>query len=116
LEESFPLWEKDPAMPKSRPPYPPEFRRRIVELARSGRSLSSLSEEFGCTDVTIRNWLRQADVDIGKSDGLTTDEKAELARLRREVRTLREERDILSKAAAWFAQEGVGTPKKRSDS
>ena len=104
-------------MPKSRPPYPSEFRRRIVELARSGRTLSSLSEEFGCTEVSIRSWLRQDERDKGqRQDGLTSEEKQELTRLRREVKVLREERDILSKAAAWFAQEGVGTPKKRSDS
>ncbi|NOK06354.1 MULTISPECIES: hypothetical protein [Myxococcus] len=61
--------------------------------------------------------MRQSELDAGvREDGLTTDEKQELARLRREVKVLREERDILSKGAAWFAQEGVGTPKKRSDS
>jgi transposase len=67
--------------------------------------------------MTIRNWVRQAELDSGqRTDGLTTDEKQELARLRRENARLREERDILEKAAAWFAQEAVGTHKKRSDS
>ncbi len=104
-------------MPRFKPPYPPEFRSKVVELARSGRTLSSLAKEFGVTDVTLRSWVRQADLDAGRrSDGLTTEEKQELARLRKENARLREERDILEKAAAWFAQEAVGTRKKRSDS
>jgi len=104
-------------MPTPKPPYPPEFRARIVELARAGRTLRSLSKEFGVTDTTIRSWLRQADLDTGRrSDGLTSEEKQELARLKKENARLREERDILEKAAAWFAQESVGTRKKRSDS
>jgi transposase len=115
--ESFPLWEKDEAMPKSKPPNDPEFRARIIDLARSGRSLRSLADEFHVTDQSIRDWLRQADIDVEKrKDGLTSDEKAQLTRLHREVRILRERRDILSKAAAWFAQEAAPTPKKRSDS
>ena len=104
-------------MPKSRPPYPDDFRARIVELARSGRTTSSLAREFKVTDTTIRAWVRQADLDAGRrKDGLTSDEKQELARLRKENARLREERDILERAAAWFAQEAVGTRKKRSDS
>ena|SRR5687767_1867903 len=105
-------------MPKPKPPYPHEFRARIVELARSGeRTIRSIVQEFGITDTTVRNWLRQADLDQGRRhDGLTSDEKAELTKLRREVKTLREERDILSKAAAWFAQEAAPTPRRRSDS
>ncbi len=104
-------------MPRFKPPYPPEFRSKVVELARSGRTLSSLAKEFAVTDVTLRSWIRQADLDAGRrSDGLTTEEKQELARLRKENARLREERDILEKAAAWFAQEAVGTRKKRSDS
>ena len=104
-------------MPKSRPPYPPEFRRRMVELARSGRSCEALAEEFGPTAQSIRNWVRQADLDAGRrKDGLTSEEKEELTRLRRENAKLREERDILKKAAAWFAQEAASTPKRRSDS
>ena len=79
-------------MPKSRPPYPPEFRQRIIELA-------------------------QADRDAGqRSDGLTTDEREELRRLRRENKTLREEREILKKAAAWFAKETGSIPSKDSSS
>jgi transposase len=104
-------------MPKSKPPYPAEFRARIVELARSGRTTRSLAREFDVTDTTIRSWLRQTDLDQGRrSDGLTSDEKQELARLKKENARLREERDILEKAAAWFAQESVGSRKKRSDS
>jgi len=104
-------------MPRSKPPYPAEFRARVVDLARSGRTLLSLAKEFGVTDTTIRNWLRQADLDQGhRSDGLTTEEKQELTRLRKENARLREERDILEQAAAWFAQKAVGTRKKRSDS
>ena len=103
-------------MRRFKPPYPPDFRARIVELARAGRSLASLAKEFGVTDMSIRNWLRQADLDAGRrTDGLTTEEKQELTRLRKENARLREERDILEKATAWFAHE-AGARKKRSDS
>src|SRR5882724_1259679 len=89
-------------MPKSRPPYPPEFRQRIIELVRKGRAPESLAEQFEPSAQTIRNWLAQADRDAGqRSDGLTTDEREELRRLRRENKTLREEREILKKAASW---------------
>ena len=99
------------------PPYPPEFRRRLIELVRAGQSPEELSRKFEPTAQSIRNWVRQADLDEGKrTDGLTTEERAELVQLRREVRTLREEREILKKAAAWFAQETQSTPKKRSGS
>jgi transposase len=88
----------------------------MIDLARSGRTLRSLSGEFSVTETTIRSWLRQADLDTGRrTDGLTTDEKQELARLKKENARLREERDILEKAAAWFAQESASR-KKRSDS
>ena len=91
-------------MPKSRPPYPPEFKRRLVEMVRAGRNPEELAEKFEPTAQSIRNWVAQADRDDGhRQDGLTTEEREELRRLRREVRTLREERDILKKAAAWFA-------------
>jgi transposase len=104
-------------MPKSHPPYPPELRRRLVELVRAGRSPAELAEEFEPSDQCIRNWVRQADRDRGKrQDGLTSEEKAELARLRRENRSLREERAILSKAAAWFARETVKIPSGSSNS
>ena len=86
-------------MPKKPPPpspYPPEFRRRMVELVRSGRSPTSLAKDFAPSAQTIANWVKQADLDEGKrTNGLTTEERDELVRLRRENRTLREEREIL---------------------
>ena len=104
-------------MPKSHPPYPPEFRRRMVELVRSGRSPESLEEEYEPSAQAIRNWVRQAERDEGKrQDGLTSEEKAELSRLRRENRALREERAILAKAAAWFARETGKIPSGSSNS
>ena len=104
-------------MPHSRPPYPPEFRARILELVRSGRTPDELALEYEPTAQTIRNWVRQADLDNGtRQDGLTTDEKAELRRLRRENARLREERKILEKAAAWFASRSGKLPRKPSDS
>ena len=99
------------------PPYPPEFRRRLIELVRAGESPEALAKKFEPTAQSIRNWVRQADLDEGKrTDGLTTEERTELVQLRRENRTLREEREILKKAAAWFAQETQSTPTKRSGS
>ena len=104
-------------MPRSKPPYDPKFRREVVELARAGQPVSQLAKKFGCTEQSIRNWKRQQDLDDGVTkDGFTSDEKEEIARLRREVAILREERDILKKAAAWFAQENVPTPRRRSGS
>jgi transposase len=104
-------------MPKSRRPYPLEYRERMMELVRSGRSPESLAKEFEPTAQCIRNWIRQADRDAGRrEDGLTTDERSELQRLRRENATLREEREILKKAAAWFARETGSIPSKGSDS
>jgi transposase len=95
-------------MPRSRPPYPPEFRAEAVELVRSGtKSFSQLSRDLGVSDQTLRNWVRQADIDTGRRhDGLTTTEREELRRLRSEVRTLRMERDLLKKAAVFFARDG----------
>jgi transposase len=93
-------------MPRTRPPYPPEFRRQMVELVRAGRSPEQLAAEFEPSAQAIRNWASQTERDEGKrTDGLTTQEREELVRLRRENRRLREEREILSKAAAWFARE-----------
>lgn len=104
-------------MPKPHPPYPAEFRRRLLDLVRAGRAPESLAREFKVSAQSIRNWIRQADLDAGRrSDGLTTQEREELNRLRREVRTLREEREILKKAAAWFAKETTSGPRKGSDS
>jgi len=104
-------------MPKTRPPYPPQLRARLVELARTGRTPEELGRQFEPSAQTIRNWLRQADRDDGRrADGLTTEEREEVRRLRRENKTLREERDILKKAAAWFAQETGSIPAKDSSS
>ena len=104
-------------MPRTHPPYAAEYRRRIVELARGGRSITALAREFEPTVETIRQWIKQAGLDEGlRGDGLTTTEREELNRLRREIRVLREEREILAKAAAWFAQETGATPSRRSHS
>lgn len=107
-------------MPKRPPPpspYPAEFRRRLVELVRAGRSPASLARDFEPSAQTIAAWAKQADLDEGKrEDGMTTDEQSELAQLRREVKTLREEREILKKFAAWSVQEANRTPPKRSGS
>src|SRR4029077_13877450 len=112
-----PLWGEESTMPKSRPAYPAEFRQRIIELVRMGHLLESLAEHFDPTAKTIRNWLAQADRDAGqRPDGLTTDEREELRRLRRENKTLREEREILKKAAAWFAKETGSIPSQDSSS
>ncbi len=103
-------------MPKTRPPYPPEFRQQMVELVRAGRSIRELAEEFEPCYHTIREWVRQADRDEGRDGtGLTTKEREELRRLRRENRRLQEEREILAKAAAWFAQ-GTDTRQGKSTS
>jgi transposase len=104
-------------MPRSHPPYAAEYRRRIIELVRAGRSINELAREFEPSANAIRKWVQQAARDEGlRSDGLTTDERAELNRLRRENRVLREEREILSKAAAWFATETGSVPSRRSHS
>ena len=104
-------------MPRTHPPYAAEYRRRLVELARAGRRITALAREFEPSVETIRQWVKQAELDEGqRSDGLTTSEREELNRLRRENRVLREEREILSKAAAWFAQETGATPSRRSHS
>src|SRR6202011_265883 len=104
-------------MPKSHARYAPEYRRRMVELVRTGRSPDDLAKEFEPTAQSIRNWVAQAERDAGRRlDGLTSEERQELSRLRRENRVLREEREILSKAAAWFATETGSVPSRRSNS
>ena len=104
-------------MPKSRPPYAPEFRRQMVELVRAGRGPEELAREFEPSAQAIRNWVRQADRDEGRrADGLTSPEREELRRLRRELKQVKLEREILSKAAAWFARETGAIPPKDSDS
>ena len=104
-------------MLKTHPTYPAEFKRQMVELVRSGRSVESLAKEFEPCAQSIATWVRQADLDEGRrEDGLTTDEREELRRLRRENRTLRVEREILKKAAVWFARETDSIPRKDSGS
>ena len=104
-------------MPRTRKPYPPEFKEQMIELVRAGRTPEELAREFEPSAQSIRNWVVQADRDEGRrKDGLTTEERQELSRLRRENRRLREEREILSKAAAWFARETDSIPRKPSDS
>ncbi len=104
-------------MGRTRAPYPAEFRARMVELVRAGRTPEELSREFEPTAQSISNWVGQAERDQGvRQDGLTTDDKQELRHLRREVKILREEKEILRKAAAWFAEETGSTPRGRSSS
>jgi transposase len=97
--------------------YAPEYRQRLVLMVRAGRCPEELAREFQTSSQSIRNWVAQADRDEGRRrDGLTTAEREELTRLRRENRILREEREILSKAAAWFATETGSLPSRRSNS
>jgi transposase len=93
-------------VPRTRPAYPPEFRGEAIELLRAGRSPRELSESLGVSEQTLRNWRRQDQIDRReRDDGVTTDERAELVRLRRENTRLRQERDLLKRAAAFFATE-----------
>ena len=104
-------------MPRRREPYPPEFRQQMIELVKAGRTPEELSREFEPTAQTIHDWVRQTDIDAGvRSDGLTSLEREELRRLRRENKQLRVEREILKKAAAWFARETDAVPPKPSSS
>jgi transposase len=102
-------------MPRTRNPYPTEFREQMVALVRTGRSVESLAREYEPCAATIHEWVRQANADDGDDPGgLTSAEREELRRLRREVKQLRQERDILSKAAAWFAQNDVTSRRSSS--
>lgn len=111
-------------MPKTRPPYAPEFRRQMVELVRAGRDPTDLAREFEPCAQAIRNWVAEADRNEGRREpqlpvadpGLTAGERDELVRLRRENRQLRVERDILSRATAWFARETGVLPSGSSGS
>ena len=97
--------------------YSAGLKQELVDLVREGRTPESLSREFEPSAQAIRNWVRQAELDDGRrTDGLKTEEREELARLRRENARLREEREILSKAAAWFAQETEKRSKGSSSS
>jgi transposase len=89
-------------------PHPPEFRRRAVELARlKEKPIAQIAVDLGISDSCLRNWLHQADVDEGVKEGLSTDERAELVRLRRELRVKDMEIEILKRASAFFARENV---------
>jgi transposase len=105
-------------MPRTRRPYPPEFRRQMIELVRLGRTPEELAQEFEPSAESIRNWTKQAERDDGRRDdgSLTTDEREELTRLRRENRQLKLEREILAKATAWFARETNSITPKLSSS
>lgn len=104
-------------MSRYRKAYSEEFRRQMVELVRNGRTPEGLSREFEPSGQAIRNWVERADIEEGRQDdGLTRKEHQELDRLRRENRRLKEEREILKKAAAWFAQETKAAPNGSSDS
>jgi transposase len=93
-------------MPRSKPAYPPEFKAEAVRLVGSSdRSLSRLAKDLGVADQTLRNWVQHAEINDGEHDALAPNEREELRQLRREVRTLRQEREILKKAAAFFAKE-----------
>lgn len=103
-------------MPRTRNPYPTEFREQMVALVRTGRSVESLAREYEPCAATIHEWVRQAAADDGDDPViLRSEDREELRRLRREVKQLRQERDILSKAAAWFAQNDV-TSRRSSNS
>jgi transposase len=113
--DTLDFWEEVFMMPRTRPPYAPEFRRQMVELVGAGRSPEDLAKEFEPTAQSIRNWVCQDELDEGRRhDGLKTDEREELRRLRGENRQLRLEREILAKAAAWFARETDSVPSKSS--
>ena len=104
-------------MSKTRAPYSAEFREQMIALVRAGRSPTELAKEFEPSAQSICNWVAQADRDEGRrDDAMTSVEREELRRLRKENRQFREEREILAKAAAWFAQETDSIPPKSSSS
>jgi transposase len=93
-------------MPGPTPHYPPEFKREAVELYRSsGRSVQKVANELGVSSWSLSRWIKQHEIDEGEREGLSTDEREELGRLRRENRTLKQEREFLKKAAVFFAKE-----------
>ena len=97
--------------------YAPEFKARMVELVRAGRSPDRLAKEFEPSSAAIRRWVEQADRDEGRRrDGLSTVERTEMRELKRELRRVKIERDILARATAWFAREGGSIPKRGSGS
>ena len=93
-------------MPRAKPQYPPQFKAEAVQLVRSsGRSISQIAQELGVSATSLRNWVKQDQIDQGERQGLTTEERQELRKLRKENKVLRQEREILRKAAAFFARE-----------
>jgi transposase len=93
-------------VPRAKPQYPPEFKAEAVELVQSsGRSISQIAKDLGVSGTSLRNWVKQAQIDQGERQGLTTEERQELRKLRKENKVLRQEREILRKAAAFFARE-----------
>ncbi len=98
-------------MPRTRPPYPPEFRCEAIRLVHASdeeHPIPKIATELGVSIETLRNWVKQEQIDEGEREGLTTEEKEELRRLRREVKILRQEKEILRKATAFFAREEIG--------
>jgi transposase len=106
--------QKGAQVPRTRPPYPPEFKAEAVKLARSSeKPLSELARDLGVSTETLRSSLKQQQIDAGKRNGVTTDEREELRRLRKENKILKEEREVLGKATAFFAAEEKGSRRRR---
>jgi transposase len=98
-------------LPRTNPAYPPEFRREAIRLVRASdeeHPIPKIARQIGVSYGTLRSWLNQDEINAGEREGLTTEEKEELRKLRREVKTLRQEKEILRKAAAFFAREEIG--------
>lgn len=94
------------SMPRTRPAYPEEFRREAVAMVRAGRTITDVAQSLGVSSQSLRNWVKQTQLDLHeRDDGLTSDEREELRRLRRENARLKQERDLLKRAAAFFAAE-----------